>query len=63
MVVRRYAHELIVGLAEDKTFAPIVLFGAGGTSVEVTNNTALALPPLDMMLVRQLMERIRIVVC
>lgn len=60
MVVRRHAHELIVGLAEDKTFGSIVLFGAGGTSVEVTDDKALALPPLDMMLARQLMDRTRI---
>jgi acetyltransferase len=60
MVARKHAHELIVGLAEDATFGPIVLFGAGGTSVEVTNDKALALPPLDMMLARRLMERTRI---
>jgi acetyltransferase len=60
MVARRHAHELIVGLAEDATFGTIVLFGAGGTSVEVTNDKALALPPLDMRLARQLMERTRI---
>lgn len=60
MVVRKHAHELIVGCAEDNTFGSILLFGAGGTSVEVTNDKALALPPLDMMLARQLMERTRI---
>lgn len=60
MVDRKNAHELITGLAEDRTFGSIVLFGAGGTSVEVTNDKALALPPLDMMLARQLIDRTRI---
>ncbi len=54
------AHELILGIAEDATFGPLILFGAGGTSVEVARDTALALPPLDALLAHDLIDRTRI---
>jgi acetyltransferase len=37
-----------------------MMFGAGGTSVEVTADTAHALPPLDLELARQMMRETRI---
>ena len=52
MVRRPKARELIAGLADDPTFGPVVVFGQGGTAVEVINDKALALPPLDLALVR-----------
>jgi acetyltransferase len=60
MILRPNAIELILGLAEDGTFGPIVLFGAGGTAVEVMNDKALALPPLDMNLAVSMMARTRV---
>ena len=60
MIERADAFELIVGLAEDPVFGPIVLFGAGGTGVEVISDKALALPPLDAVLALSLMRRTRI---
>ncbi len=59
-VVKPRAHELIMGIVEDATFGPMLLFGAGGTSVEVARDTALALPPLDMLLARDLIAKTRI---
>lgn len=59
-VRRPRAHELILGVGEDRTFGPLILFGAGGTSVEATGDTALALPPLDMLLAQDLMRRTRV---
>jgi acetyltransferase len=59
-VVRPHAHELILGITEDRTFGPLVLFGAGGTSVEVTADTALALPPIDLVLADDLMRETRV---
>lgn len=53
-------HELIAGLSEDPQFGPAVLFGAGGIAVEVVDDTALALPPLDLLLARDLIGRTRI---
>ncbi|MCL4764636.1 MAG: bifunctional acetate--CoA ligase family protein/GNAT family N-acetyltransferase [Hyphomicrobiaceae bacterium] len=60
MIRRPRAHELIAGMAVDRTFGPVLLFGAGGTSVEVVGDTAQALPPLDMNLAHELMRRTRI---
>ncbi len=60
MVDRPDAHELIIGVSEDPLFGPIILFGAGGTSVEVVADTAIALPPLDMTLARDLIDQTRI---
>ncbi len=60
MIVRPKAHELIVGIADDPTFGPIIVFGTGGTGVEVINDKALALPPLDLKLAQDLIGRTRI---
>jgi acetyltransferase len=60
MIIRPKARELIVGLADDPTFGPIVVFGQGGTAVEAINDKALALPPLDLGLARQLIARTRV---
>jgi acetyltransferase len=60
MVVRPKARELILGLANDPTFGAVVVFGRGGTAVEIINDKALALPPLDLQLARDLIERTRV---
>ena len=60
MVRRGKARELIVGLADDPTFGPVVLFGRGGTAVEVIDDKALALPPLDLKLAADLIARTRV---
>jgi acetyltransferase len=60
MVVRPKARELIIGLADDPTFGPVIVFGRGGTAVEVINDKALALPPLDINLARALIARTRV---
>ena len=60
MVLRPKARELILGLADDPTFGTVVVFGRGGTAVEIINDKALALPPLDLQLARGLIERTRV---
>jgi acetyltransferase len=60
MIVRPKARELIAGIADDPTFGPVIVFGHGGTAVEVVNDKALALPPLDLKLAHDLIERTRI---
>jgi len=60
MVVRKHAQELILGMSRDPIFGPVILFGAGGVAVEVMDDTAVALPPLDDVLASDLMERTRI---
>ncbi|MEZ5853113.1 MAG: bifunctional acetate--CoA ligase family protein/GNAT family N-acetyltransferase [Hyphomicrobiaceae bacterium] len=60
MIRRPRAHELLIGMTEDPTFGPILMFGAGGTSVEVVRDTAQALPPLDLLLAREMIARTRL---
>jgi acetyltransferase len=60
MIVRPNARELIAGLADDPTFGSVVVFGRGGTAVEVINDKALALPPLDLRLAEDLISRTRV---
>ena len=60
MIRRPRAHELILGMSVDATFGPLLMFGAGGTAVEVLRDTAHALPPLDLKLARDLMRQTRV---
>ncbi|SEG48335.1 acetyltransferase [Methylobacterium sp. 190mf] len=60
MVRRGQRRELIAGLAEDAVFGPVVVFGRGGTAVEVIDDRALGLPPLDLTLARDLIARTRV---
>jgi acetyltransferase len=60
MVVRAKARELIAGIADDPTFGPVIVFGRGGTAVEVIGDKALALPPLDLTLAHSLIARTRV---
>jgi acetyltransferase len=60
MITRPHARELIAGIADDPTFGPVIVFGRGGTAVEVIDDKALALPPLDLRLARDLIGRTRV---
>ena len=60
MIERPHAYELIAGASVDSTMGPLMMFGAGGTAVEVIADTAHALPPLDLKLARKLMRETRI---
>jgi acetyltransferase len=60
MVDRRDSWELIVGATLDPQFGPVLLFGQGGTAVEVVGDRSLELPPLNLDLARALIERTRI---
>ena len=60
MIRRPGAHELIVGMHTDAQFGPVILFGQGGTAVEVVADRALGLPPLNLRLTKEMMGRTRI---
>jgi acetyltransferase len=60
MVSRRSGRELIVGIARDPSFGPVISFGMGGIAVEVVRDSALALPPLNRMLAGDLIDRTRV---
>ncbi len=53
-------YELIIGSSPDPQFGPVLLFGTGGTLVEVFKDRALGLPPLNTTLSRRMMERTKI---
>ena len=60
MARRPMAQELIVGASIDPTFGPVLLFGQGGTAVEVLADRAIAMPPLNRVLARELVSRTRV---
>jgi acetyltransferase len=60
MVIRQHAQELIVGSTVDSVFGPVILFGQGGTAVEVMADRAIALPPLNIPLAKALVARTRV---
>ena len=60
MVRRPKARELIAGLADDPTFGPVVVFGRGGTAVEIIDDKSMALPPLDLNLAEMLIARTQV---
>ncbi len=60
MAQRPFAQELIVGTSIDPMFGPVLLFGQGGTAVEVMADRAIALPPLNRVLARELISRTRV---
>lgn len=53
-------YELILGSSIDSQFGPVLLFGTGGQLVEVFNDQSIALPPLNSILARRMMEQTKI---
>ena len=60
MARRPEGHELILGAATDPVFGPVILFGQGGIAVQVADDHAVALPPLNAVLARDMIARTRI---
>lgn len=60
MIRRPRAHELIVGALTDPIFGPAIMFGQGGVGVEVIGDRAVALPPLNMHLAQDLIDRTKV---
>jgi acetyltransferase len=59
-MVKLEGYELIIGSSQDTQFGPVLLFGTGGTLVEVFKDRALGLPPLNTTLARRMMEQTKI---
>lgn len=59
-MVTRSGIELIFGSSVDPDLGPVLLFGAGGGMVGMSNDRAIGLPPLNATLARRVMERTRI---
>lgn len=60
MIVKPNGRELMIGVTTDPVFGPVMTFGAGGTSVEIMGDRAVALPPLNKFLVKDLIHSTRI---
>jgi len=60
MARRPHATELVIGVGTDPVFGPAIVFGHGGIAVAATGDHALALPPLNMVLARDLVGRTRV---
>ena len=60
MARARRGREICIGLVTDDPFGPVIAFGAGGTMIELINDRAMELPPLNQFLARRLIERSRV---
>jgi len=60
MAVMPHAEEVIIGISTDRVFGPVILFGKGGVEVEVAKDSSLALPPLNLPLAQDLVQRTRV---
>jgi acetyltransferase len=56
MAQRMGAIEVIVGIATDAVFGPVLLLGEGGTAVELRKDHAVALPPLNVNLANDMLS-------
>ncbi|MGO9531402.1 MAG: GNAT family N-acetyltransferase [Syntrophobacteraceae bacterium] len=57
---RSNAHQLMIRVTDDAQFGPVITFGHGSGSAEEIQDRALALPPLNRHLSREMMSRTRI---
>ncbi|GHA34881.1 N-acetyltransferase [Devosia pacifica] len=60
MIKRPQSEELIVGVNSDPVFGPVLMFGAGGTAVEVVRDTTMELLPVDDVLAEDMIGRTRV---
>ena len=60
MIATRAARELMVGVVRDPIFGPVISFGAGGTDMEVLEDRALGLPPLNDFIIQTMIEHTRV---
>lgn len=60
MAAAKRGREIFIGVVTDDPFGPVIVFGAGGTMVDLINDRAMELPPLNQFLARRLIERSRV---
>ncbi|MGD8312948.1 MAG: bifunctional acetate--CoA ligase family protein/GNAT family N-acetyltransferase [Gammaproteobacteria bacterium] len=56
----RNGRELMIGIISDPVFGPVISFGSGGTAVEIMQDSAVSLPPLNIRLAHDLISRTRV---
>jgi acetyltransferase len=60
MSSQKRGREVYIGMVTDDPFGPVIAFGSGGTMIELINDRAMELPPLNQFLARRLIERARV---
>ncbi|HSI61420.1 MAG TPA: bifunctional acetate--CoA ligase family protein/GNAT family N-acetyltransferase [Ideonella sp.] len=60
MAPARRGREVSIGVVTDDPFGPVIVFGAGGVMIELIDDRAMELPPLNQFLARRLIERSRV---
>ena len=55
----KHGREMYIGLVTDQPFGPVISFGAGGTMIELIDDRAVELPPLNQFLAKRLIGRVR----
>jgi acetyltransferase len=60
MLERNGAYELMVSSTVDPNFGPVLTFGKGGRLLEIYQDRAVALPPLNQVLARRTIEQTQI---
>jgi acetyltransferase len=55
-----HGREVMLGVVRDPVFGPVISFGAGGSMVEMIQDRAVTLPPLNDFLARDVMTRTRV---
>ena len=60
MTSRPHARQLMIGIATDPLFGPVIIFGDGGRSADVVRDHAVGLPPLNQPLAADLIARTRV---
>jgi acetyltransferase len=60
MARARRGREVSIGVVTDDPFGPVIVFGAGGVMIELINDRAMELPPLNQFLARHLIKRSRV---
>jgi acetyltransferase len=60
MARNKRGREICIGLVTDDPFGPVIAFGAGGTMIELIDDRAMELPPLNQFLARRLIDRSRV---
>ena len=60
MAIAERGREVCIGVFTDDPFGPVITFGAGGTMIELIDDRAMELPPLNQFLARHLIARSRV---
>jgi acetyltransferase len=55
-MIEKIDYEVILGAKKDRIFGPIILFGRGGTGVQIYKDFSIGLVPLNQILAKRLME-------